>query len=198
MEALKQAARELFGADGPELDLAGSTDSGIVRGMLDHFDSDLSLETFYEVYLNHLPTNLESFTGRVLPGVKSLLDSLSEGDATLGLLTGNIARGAWGKLDYYGLSDYFAFGAFGDDHRDRNQLGAFALERAATHSGRSFHAEQTVVIGDTPKDIACGKAMGAITLAVATGGFTVDELAAFDPDHVVEDLESPEVVELLG
>lgn len=198
MEALKQTARELFGADGPELDLAGSTDSGIVRGMLDHFDSDLSLELFYQTYLNYLPTNLESFTGRVLPGVTSLLDRLVEDEITLGLLTGNIAQGAWGKLDHYGLSDYFAFGAFGDDHHDRNRLGPVALDRASQHCGRTFQADNTIVIGDTPKDIACGKAMGAITLAVATGGFSVDALAEYTPDYVVEDLESSEVFEMLS
>ena len=197
MEALKQAARELFGAAGPELDLAGSTDSGIVRGMLDHFGSDLSLELFYQTYLNYLPTNLESFTGRVLPGVQSLLDRLVETDVTLGLLTGNIAQGAWGKLDHYGLRDYFGFGAFGDDHHDRNRLGPVALDRASRHGGCVFQAENAIVIGDTPKDIACGKAMGAVTLAVATGGFSVDQLASYDPDYVVADLNSSEVAEIL-
>lgn len=197
MEALKQAARELFGADGPELDLAGSTDSGIVRGMLDHFESDLTHEAFYQVYLSRLPVNLESFTGRVLPGVHALLDDLQQGGSSLGLLTGNMADGAWAKLDYYGLRNYFPFGAFGDDHHDRNQLGPVALERAQHHHGCVFQADETVVIGDTPKDIACGKAMGAVTLAVATGGFTVDELAAYRPDHVVEDLTSPAVLQIL-
>jgi len=199
MEALKLAARELFGADGPELDLAGSTDSGIVRGMLDHFGSDLSLETFYQAYLSYLPPNLESFTGLVLPGVTSLLDHLLAVErVTLGLLTGNIAEGAWGKLDYYGLSDYFAFGAFGDDHHDRNQLGPVALERAGQRCGCTFQAGNTVVIGDTPKDIACGKAIGAMTLAVATGGFSVDELAAYEPDLVVADLLDDKVFSILA
>jgi len=198
MQALKEAARELFGAEGPELDLAGSTDSGIVRGMLDHFESDLTLEAFYQVYLGRLQPNLESFTGKVLPGVDALLNRLSQSDAALGLLTGNIAEGAWEKLAYYGLRDYFSYGAFGDDHHDRNRLGPVALERARLHHDRVFQADQTVVIGDTPKDIACGKAMGAITLAVATGGFSVDDLAAFHPDYVVADLECAEVAEILG
>jgi phosphoglycolate phosphatase len=198
MEALKQAARELFGADGPELDLAGSTDSGIVRGMLDHFDSQLPHETFYQSYLNYLTPNLESFTGCVLPGVSSLLDHLIHSDAALGLLTGNIADGAWQKLSYYGLKDYFPFGAFGDDHHDRNRLGPVALERANQHHGRTFSSENTVVIGDTPKDIACGKAMGAVTLAVATGGFSIDELNAYAPDYVVADLQSDQVLEILA
>lgn len=198
MQALKEAARELFGADGPELDLAGSTDSGIVMGMLDHFGSDLSHEVFYRAYLGYLSPNLEAFTGRVLPGVGELLDDLQEDGATLGLLTGNIADGAWAKLSHYGLKGYFDFGAFGDDHHDRNKLGPVALERAMRCHSREFDSASTVVIGDTPKDIACGKAMGAVTLAVATGGFSVEQLQSYQPDHVVEDLACDEVRGILS
>lgn len=198
MEALKQTARELFGADGPELDLAGSTDSGIVRGMLKHFSSDLSLDAFYDVYLSKLPSNLDSFAGRVLPGVDSMLDGMVRSNDTIGLLTGNIAKGAWEKLSYYGLSDYFSFGAFGDDHHDRNLLGPVALERASQYSEYIYQGENTIVIGDTPKDIACGKAMGAVTLAVATGGFSVAELIAYGADYAVEDLECSEALDILS
>ncbi|MBT8037546.1 MAG: HAD hydrolase-like protein [Verrucomicrobiae bacterium] len=199
MAALKEAARELFGADGPELDLAGSTDSGIVMGMLEHFQSDLSHDAFYQVYLAKLGPNLAAFKGRVLPGVEELLSDLEEREAPLGLLTGNIVGGAKAKIDHYGLAGYFPMdvGAYGDDHHDRNRLGPVALARASAEYDRTFHAENTVVIGDTPKDIACGKAMGAMTLAVATGGFSVDDLAAYGADVVVTDLTCPEVREIL-
>ena len=198
MKALKDAACELFGAEGPELDLAGSTDSGIVQGMLDHFGSDLSHEDFYEAYLRYLPKNLATFTGRVLPGVDQLLETLQDNGATLGLLTGNMKRGAWDKLEHYGLSDYFAFGAFGDDHHDRNKLGPIALERAKETMESEFSPENTVVIGDTPKDIACGKALGAVTLAVATGGFSIAELVAYGADYALDDLTSPDALAILG
>ena len=190
MAALKEAASELFGAEGPELDLAGSTDSGIVRGMLDHFDSDLELEEFYRVYLSRLSPNLSSFSGRVLPGVSELLATLEQTGAALGLLTGNIAHGAKAKIEHYGLDGYFSInvGAYGDDHHDRNKLGPVALERATAAHGVDFQAAHAVVIGDTPKDIACGKAMGAATLAVATGRFSVEELDACGADLTVEDL----------
>ena len=199
MAALKEAACELFGAEGPELDLAGSTDSGIVGGMLEHFGSDLSLEDFYQVYLTKLEPNLGSYTGRVLPGVVSLLSDLEKTDATLGLLTGNIAKGAKAKVDYYGLESYFSIsvGAYGDDHHDRNKLGPVALQRANAECDRDFSAQNTIVIGDTPKDIACGKAMGALTLAVATGGFSVDQLSSYEADLTVPDLTSAEVREFL-
>ncbi len=195
MAALKEAAHELFGAEGPELDLAGSTDSGIVRGMLEHFGSDLKLEDFYQVYLQRLSPNLKSFAGTILPGVTSLLDEMAKSDATLALLTGNIAHGAKAKIDHYGLDEYFSIqvGAYGDDHHDRNLLGPVALERASSIHGFAFEAKNSVVIGDTPKDIACGQAMGAATLAVATGRFSVEELNRCGADLAVEDLCDPRV-----
>ncbi len=200
MAALKEAACELFGAEGPELDLAGSTDLGIVRGMLDHFGSDLALEEFYRTYLTKLEPNLAAFEGRVLPGVRELLDWLEKSGATLGLLTGNIAAGAKAKIDYYGLAGYFPIeaGAYGDDHHDRNLLGPVALQRARDVHGVDFQAGRAVVIGDTPKDIACGKAMGAATLAVATGGFSVSELREQGADLAVSDLSAPEAKEFLA
>jgi len=200
MAALKDAARELFGADGPELDLAGSTDSGIVMGMLEHFGNSISDEEFYQVYLTKLGPSLAAFSGRVLPGVESLLSDLTQSEATLGLLTGNLLEGARAKMIHYGLDTYFSMsaGAYGDDHHDRNKLGPVALKRASKEFGQTFQAENTVVIGDTPKDIACGKAMGAITLAVATGNFSVDQLASYGADVTVADLECSEVRELLA
>lgn len=200
MAALKETACELFGAEGPELDLAGSTDSGIVGGMLEHFGSDLSLEDFYQVYLTKLGPNLAAFSGRVLPGVETILSDLERSEATLGLLTGNIAEGAKAKIVHYGLDGYFpiSVGAYGDDHHDRNLLGPVALQRASAEYGKDFQSANTVVIGDTPKDINCGKAMGAVTLAVATGGFSVDDLAGYGADLTVQDLTSPEVREFLA
>ena len=200
MAALKETACELFGAEGPELDLAGSTDWGIVRGMLKHFGSDIALEDFYRLYLTKLGPNLASFSGRVLPGVMGLLANLDRSDAVLGLLTGNIAYGAKAKIDHYGLDGYFSIdvGAYGDDHHDRNRLGPVALERARRQHGVDFSAQQAVVIGDTPKDIACGKAMGATTLAVATGRFSVADLASHEADLTVVDLNDPRVADFLS
>ncbi len=193
MAALREAACEVFGAEGPELDLAGSTDSGIVAGMLDHFGSDVSHEEFYQVYLRKLSPNLRLFSGSILPGVDTLLSDLARSEFTLGLLTGNIAAGAKAKMIHYGLDAYFDVGAYGDDHHDRNKLGPIALERARRYYKKEFSPENTIVIGDTPKDIACGKALGAVTLAVATGGFGVQDLTDHGADLVVETLEAPEV-----
>ncbi|MGB6223068.1 HAD family hydrolase [Haloferula sp.] len=195
MKALKEATRVHFGAEGPELDLAGSTDLGLVAGMLAHFgqpEQVEGIESFFAVYLERLEWNLSNggFEGRVLPGVTELLDRLAGNDeVTVGLLTGNIAAGAATKMRHYGLHHHFGFGAYGCDFADRNKLGPVALERAADFAGRNFSPEETLVIGDTPKDIACAHAMGARCLAVATGGFSEQELRDFGADEVLADLE---------
>lgn len=195
MRALQEAAVELFGGSGPELDLAGSTDLGVVAGIFDHFGRPCGpreTEAFFKSYLRRLDWNLAhgGFPGRVLPGVVELLDALAGlPGITVGLLTGNIAGGAAAKMRHFGLDRHFAFGAYGCDHADRNLLGPVALERAARHAGRGFSPAETVVIGDTPKDIGCARAMGASCVAVATGRFTAGELRAAGATRVVDTLE---------
>lgn len=195
MAALEQATHEIFGNGGPPLDLAGATDLGIVIGIHEHFSVEPTrerIDRYLSIYQLRLDWNLThgGFPGRVIDGVGGLLGILAGcSHATLGLLTGNTAGGAASKVRHFGLASYFSFGAYGCDHRDRNRLGPIALERAAAHAGRSFSAEETWIIGDTPKDIACAKAIGARCLAVATGRFTTTELAAHGADHVVESLE---------
>lgn len=195
LRSLQEAAAELFGGPCPELDLAGSTDLGVWAGILEHFGKDSaeeSPEIFFGTYLRRLEWNLMNgeFPGRVLPGVVGLLEALSRcEDVSIGLLTGNIAGGAALKVKHYGLGHHFAFGAYGCDHADRNLLGPVALARAATHTGRIYSAEDVVVVGDTPKDIACARAMGARCLAVATGRFGVEDLEAHKADRVVASLE---------
>ncbi len=199
MQALRDAARECFGAEGPELDLAGSTDSGVVMEVFRHFarePDDQGVAAFYATYLTRLGEHLAGgvFSGKVLPGVVEMLGVLSEREEiTLGLLTGNIEGGARAKMVHYGLDHHFAFGAYGCDHHDRNQLGPLAIERAARHAGRSFSPEETLIIGDTPKDIACARALGARCLAVATGTIPADGLV--EADQVVESLEKREIWE---
>ena len=195
MAALKEATREIFGGEGPPLDLAGATDLGIVLNIHGHFAVEATptrIETYFGVYQQRLDWNLAhgGFPGRVIEGATILLDELAQrSHATLGLLTGNISGGAASKVRHFGLASFFQFGAYGCDHPDRNRLGPIALERAAAHAGRSFTAEETWVIGDTPKDIACAHAIGARCLAVATGNFTAEQLAAHGADRVVESLD---------
>lgn len=195
MAALNEATRRVFEADGPPLDLAGSTDLGIVLGIHRHFGLEPTAEridTYFAVYQEELDRNLAggTFDGRVLDGALAILDSLAaDPGRTIGLLTGNIAGGAASKMRHFGLDHHFPFGAFGCDDADRNKLGPIALDRARAHAGRDFTAEEIWVIGDTPKDIACARAFGARCLAVGTGSFSADQLSAFGADRVVSSLE---------
>ena len=213
MSALREAFLKSFelnerAHEMPALDLAGSTDSGIVRSLCDHFgfDNDTEgerIEIFYSDYLVRLRNNLSgshSDVGRVLPGLPALIEQLREQtDHALGLLTGNIARGAWLKVEHFGFAGVFDFGAFGDDHHDRNRLGPIAVQRATHHTGRDFEPHDVLIIGDTPKDIACARACGAIAVAVATGRFSADELEAHDPDHLFDDfVDGGAVIDRLG
>ncbi len=203
LAAIRRAAAELHGEDVPNLDLNGATDSGLAREILQSFGAEVTeaaVLEFYETYLVFLGEHLAGgeFEGVVLPGVRELLDGLRAAGASLGLLTGNIAAGAALKIRHFGLSDYFAFGAFGDDHHDRNELGPVALARAEAVHGTSFLAEEAVVVGDTPKDIACGQSLGALTLCVATGNFGRRELQERGADLVVEDFgRAAEIVTML-
>lgn len=194
MAALKEATCEIFGDEGPALDLAGSTDLGIIAHIHNHFEIEHTRERFdayLEIYLDRLHWNLAhgGFPGRVHDGVSKLLAELGDQpEATIGLLTGNAAGGAAAKMRHFGLAEHFPFGAYGCDHADRNRLGPIALERASAHAGRFFCPNEIWVIGDTPKDIACAHAIGARCLAVATGSFSAAQLAAHGADRVVESL----------
>jgi phosphoglycolate phosphatase-like HAD superfamily hydrolase len=194
MRSLQEATIERFGDHGPELDLAGSTDLGVVAGIFRHFDRPLTegeTEAFFTSYLRRLEWNLAhgGFPGRVLPGAEELLEDLrSLPGVAVGLLTGNLAAGAAAKMRHFGLDRHFPFGAYGCDHADRNLLGPVALERAARHVGRGFSPVEALVIGDTPKDIACAQALGSPSVAVATGSFSQAQLQAAGASRVVATL----------
>ncbi|MCU0797021.1 MAG: HAD hydrolase-like protein [Akkermansiaceae bacterium] len=194
MSALREAAAESFGADAPPLDLAGATDLGVVAEIFGHHGveaTDKEIERFFEIYLGRLEKNLrdDRFQPRLLPGVVELLDHLEERGVTVGLLTGNLEAGARLKVRRFGIEHHFPFGAYGGEHADRNRLGPLAWQRAELHAGRSFDTGEILVIGDTPKDIACAAAIGARCLAVATGHCGVGELAA--AHRVVGNLADP-------
>lgn len=194
MTALKKTAIEVFGDDGPPLDLAGSTDLGILANLCVHFEVEPTEERthrFFEIYHQHLEESLKSnpAEGRVLDGVFELLEELATNQhAQLGLLTGNTELGAEIKLRHYGLDSHFSFGAYGSDRADRNLLGHIALERALAVTGKTFTPDRTLIIGDTPKDIACAHAIGAKCLAVATGHFTAEQLEQAGADWVLGSL----------
>ena len=205
VQALRDVLRDQFGItdDLDGIEIAGRTDSGIVHQILRKLKiepNEKNTARFLEKYVELLAMELPKRAGRVLPGVKELLGRLSaRPHIVLALLTGNVERGAKLKLEHYGLWHFFEFGAFADDHHDRNELGAFARRRARTKHGVEFESATIDVIGDTPHDIACGKAIGARTIAVATGSFSREQLQAHRPDWTLEDFAEVErVIENLG
>jgi phosphoglycolate phosphatase-like HAD superfamily hydrolase len=191
--ALIRATKERFGSDDlTGVEIAGRTDRAIARQILAKYQTpitDANIDSFLDRYVALLPEELPKRNGRVLPGVRVLLEDLAQQpDKTLGLLTGNLQRGAQLKLSHYDLWHFFPFGAFADDHHDRNALGPCAVRRAAAHAGFEFHPKQVDVVGDTGHDIACGKAFGARTVAVATGSWSRERLAKCEPDFLFDDL----------
>lgn len=124
------------------------------------------------------------------PGVVPLLDALAaRGDAVCALLTGNVERGARAKLSAVGIWDRFRFGTWGDERPLRTELGPVALERARALTGIPFVPRDAVVVGDAPSDVACGRALGARVVAVATGRTSAAELLAAGADVVLPSFE---------
>jgi phosphoglycolate phosphatase-like HAD superfamily hydrolase len=207
--ALTRAFREVFGiVDALEgVRLHGQTDPQIVQDALGQAGVPLSesadrLDLLRSRYVTYLGDEMpRSANARVLPGVVQLLERLSAAPRfVLGLLTGNIESGARIKLEPFDLNRFFAFGAFGCDSPVRRDLVPIAVERArARNGGGAVSMADVVVVGDTDRDVDCGRHWGARTLAVATGGATRAELVAAGADHVFEDFtQTDRVVEALA
>src|SRR2546430_54544 len=200
VQALKSAFKERFGIadDLHDIEIAGMTDSGIVVSILNKHKIPTineNVSAFLDSYVHFLSLELPRRKGKLLPGVLKLLEKLkSRPRLVLALLTGNVSRGARLKLEHYGVWHFFLFGAFAHHQRDRNQPGRFAPGRAKDEHGRGFPAEEIDVLRDTPRDLACGSALGARTIAVATGRWSRDELAKYEPDFLIDDLSDVETI----
>ena len=143
------------------------------------------------LYEEGLPEALPKKQGRVLPNVREILESLRDRrDVRSYLLTGNTRGGAKAKLSHYDLFKYFPDGAFAEDTQARSSIAARAMELARRAGPVS--EERMFVIGDTPHDIECANAIGARTLAVATGGYTLEELEAHQPWRILAELPPPD------
>jgi phosphoglycolate phosphatase-like HAD superfamily hydrolase len=138
-------------------------------------------------YLLRLPDEVRSSPGyRIFEGVVDTLAALSSMGAVLGLVSGNIEGAARIKMERSHLNRYFAFGGYGTDSRDRAELTRAAIERAEMLHGHDIPAAGIMVVGDTPRDIAAARTVGAISVCVATGEYTVDQLREAGADHVLE------------
>jgi phosphoglycolate phosphatase-like HAD superfamily hydrolase len=191
--AMEAALASHFGTPGsPTYRYDGKTDAQIVRETMresgfsdDHISA--TLPSVLAEYVDRLEHELDDAADnpRVqrFHGVLELLDELDrQAERTVGLLTGNLLAGAERKLRAAGIApERFMVGAFGSDHEDRHALPAIALKRARDLLGHPVAGEQLVIIGDTPNDLACGRAVGARAIGVATGHYSVEQLAAHQP-----------------
>jgi phosphoglycolate phosphatase len=219
IRAMNRACEELVGhphaLEG--IPVAGRTDRIILTDVVARLGHALDgglLERLREGYISNLreeierPGRTQSFESlgprggvkAVMPGIRELLHVLERrDDVFLGLLTGNFEAGARIKLEHFDLWRYFRCGAYGDDAADRNELVPFALERARRCGLPDIAPDHILVVGDTPHDIACARAVGATPVGVATGGFSVEQLRDSGAEIVFPDLsKTSEFLNLLG
>jgi phosphoglycolate phosphatase len=197
--AFARALRETYNTSGPvqNFRFAGMTDPQCVTEImrLAGVREDVIRERRDEClrrYVDHLAVEMQNRDGaRLFPGVRELLERLNKLDSVLvGLLTGNILRGAQLKLRRWNLESYFRFGAFGDDHEDRSVLAQIALDKARALVGKPIAGSETTVVGDTPRDVTCARAIGARVVIVATGQVDRSELSASGPDVLLDSFEN--------
>jgi phosphoglycolate phosphatase len=193
----KAAFEKLYGipADIGAHTSAGETDPAVARetfiGTLGRDPSDDELDLLYGQYLLHLADDiLVAEQYRVLPGAERTLVALGEAGVLLGLVSGAMEGAARTKLIPANLNRFFIFGAYGSDSPDRPELTRLAIEKAAKLHGR-LKPSQVFVVGDTPRDLDAARAAGAVSVGVATGHYSVEELEAAGGDHVLESLEHP-------
>jgi len=183
-----------FGIQEPtqEVSMAGRTDRAIIAELFAIYgfrDDEQTWQRFLDAYLEHLPRQLAQRDGLVLPGVRDLLESLAlREDVLLGLLTGNYRQGALLKLEYYRLRHFFGFGGYGDRHHHRDDIAREALAELAGHHPHAIDPGRVWVIGDTPADVRCGRAIAANVIAVGTGAYDMEDLHAAGPDQLLPNL----------
>jgi phosphoglycolate phosphatase len=177
------------------LKFAGRTDYSLVREFFgfNHIEpTPANFERFFERYAFWLDHLLRESHTELCPGVWEFIHDLQALPQAplLGLLTGNIRLGAEIKLRHFNLWDVFQTGGFANDHEDRGQIAAVARQRGSRILGEDLRGDQVLVIGDTPLDIRCARAIGAKALAVASGGATLAELKTHQPDWAIPDLRA--------
>ncbi len=202
--AMERALTEVFGSPGSsDYRYDGKTDRQIVRDLmrldgLTDGDIDSQMDALLDAYIGGLRNELASGnrTVHVFDGVRELLDELElKSDVALGLLTGNVEAGARAKLGAAGIDfDRFKVNAFGSDHELRPELPAVAQKRAREILGVDIAGDRLVVIGDTPADIRCGEGIGARAIGVATGRYSVEDLASHGAYAVFSTLADTEAV----
>ena len=197
MRAMNLACREVVRTDDAMrgVNFAGRTDWSILDDVMRKFGRTLDpplLEELRRSYVRHLEVEIRhrgEGVKDVMPGIRELLETLERrDDVALALLTGNFAESARIKLEHFDLWKYFSCGAFGGDAANRNELVPVAITRARDCGVADVEPERVFVVGDTPNDVECALVAGARPIAVATGGYSMEDLRASGADIVFEDL----------
>jgi phosphoglycolate phosphatase-like HAD superfamily hydrolase len=194
--AWEDAVRELTGREFEliRMRIAGLTDYQIAQRTFETLGietDEVFLHRFVDRYGELLPSSLPRKQGRVLPNVREVLERLSgRQDVRSYLLTGNTRAGARAKLTHYDLIQFLPDGAFAEDTGDRASIARRALDLA--RRAGAIAEDGVFVIGDTPHDIDCATAISARTIAVATGGYSIEELEAHKPWRVFNELPPPD------
>jgi phosphoglycolate phosphatase len=195
--AWQRAFQELYGVEAniEEHTHAGMTDPEIAeivfREVMGRDGSDAERAEAIACYLGHLADTVAESEGYVvMPGIEELLPRLVEQGLLLGVVTGNIESAAHVKLARGDLNRFFAFGGYGSDSRDRTELTKKALERGGEISGQPLDPEQTIAVGDTPRDVKAGHGAGIHVVGVATGSYSVEELEEAGADWAIADVTS--------
>ncbi len=196
---IKVFGKEINNVDIPSFH--GMTDLQIIREIADNIKFPFAqiehkLDDIWRDLGNNFARHCTRENIELMPGIVELLDILQKDESIcLGLLTGNIRANAYAKLNAYGLSRFFPVGAFGDDCYDRNALPSIAFERANNYyKGENFGSNNSMLIGDSSRDIECGKTNNITVIAVATGWSSHNELEAEKPDYVIDDFGNPDEV----
>jgi phosphoglycolate phosphatase-like HAD superfamily hydrolase len=177
-----------------DIPMAGRTDPQIMKEGLIFHDipyMDGNVKKMEAMYLKLLEHEINNPLRHLKPGIKETLSRLNEMDMVVGLLTGNLEKGAYIKLNAFGLNDYFLDGAFGSDDEDRDKLLPIAIGKFAQKCFE-FAPKDCIVVGDTPSDVQCAKIHGAHCIAVATGPYPKKSLLNTAADIVIDSLAETE------
>jgi phosphoglycolate phosphatase-like HAD superfamily hydrolase len=196
--------KDIFGVDTPDISMpsfAGMTDLQILRELSEALgisfeETRARLPEIWQTMLRYFREYCTPEHINLMPGIKSLVPRLAgDNRVQLALLTGNFRENAYLKLSSWGLEEYFPFGAFGSDRDSRNELPPLAIERANDHAGGEiFGSHNTLIIGDSPRDIECARENKLPVAAVATGTFNREQLEAYSPDMLFDDFRDNEYV----
>lgn len=202
-KAMEEALRIELGVENLDYEIptAGRTDRAIITDLFRWHDVELTeprFQQFRDCYFSLLPNHLQAGGGMVLPGVADLLAKITaESNEFTGLMTGNFQTSGWLKVRHFSLDHHFSFGIFGDVHVDRDDLARLAWTELIAKRP-DLEPNHIWVIGDTPADVKCARAIGARVLAVATGRYSREELEATNPDATVDNFQrTDDVLDIL-